>query len=150
MQRPDHGVERIGDADHEGVRRILLDAGAYLFHDLEVDAEKIVAAHAGLAGDACGDDAHVSAFDRGIVAGTRQIDVEAFDGRRLGNIETFALGNAVRDVEENDVAQFLQAGEVRQRATNHARTNECDLVTRHFRCFLCDQIRRTDAQGTAQ
>ena len=28
----------------------LLDAGADLFHDLEVDAEKVVAAHARLAG----------------------------------------------------------------------------------------------------
>ena len=43
------------------------------------------------------------------------------------------------DVEQDDVAEFLQAGEMRQRATNHARTNECDLVARHFGVILCDQ-----------
>src|SRR5882672_3864998 len=49
LQRPYHGVERIGDADHEGVGRVFLDAGADLLHHLEIDAQEIVAAHAGLA-----------------------------------------------------------------------------------------------------
>ncbi|ENN89596.1 hypothetical protein RHSP_59721 [Rhizobium freirei PRF 81] len=141
LQRPDHGVERVGDADHESIRGILLDAGADLLHDLEVDAEKVVAAHARLAGNACRDDADVSAFDRGIVAGAGEISVKAFDRRRLGDVETLALGDAVRDVEQDDVAQFLQAGEMRQRATNHARTNKCDLVARHFGVSFAIKIR---------
>ena len=37
--------------------RVLLDAGADLLHHLEVDAEQVVAAHAGLARHAGGDDA---------------------------------------------------------------------------------------------
>ena len=49
-QRPDHRVERIGDADDEGVGRMRLDALADRLHHLEVDAEQIVAAHARLAG----------------------------------------------------------------------------------------------------
>ena len=57
VQRPDHGVERIGDADDEGVGRVLLDALADRLHHLEVDAEQVVAAHAGLARHAGGDDA---------------------------------------------------------------------------------------------
>jgi hypothetical protein len=65
LQRPDHRVERVGDADDEGVRGVLLDAGADGLHDLEVDAEQIVAAHARLARHAGGDDDHVGAGDGG-------------------------------------------------------------------------------------
>jgi hypothetical protein len=59
-QRPDHRVERVGDADDEGVRRVVADAFAHGFHDLEVDAQKVVAAHARLARDAGGDDADIA------------------------------------------------------------------------------------------
>jgi hypothetical protein len=47
-QRPHHRVQRVGDADDEAVGRVRLDALADRLHDLEVDAEQIVAAHAGL------------------------------------------------------------------------------------------------------
>ena len=60
---PDHGVERVGDDDDEGVGRVLLDALADLLDDLGVDAEQIVAAHAGLARHARGDDDDVGAGD---------------------------------------------------------------------------------------
>ena len=148
LQRPDHRVERVGDADDEGVRRILLDAGADLFHDLEVDAEQVVAAHAGLAGNTGSDDADVGTFDRSVVAGTRQRGIEAFDRRGLGDIEALALRDTVGNVEEDDVAQLLQAGEMRQRATDHARTNKCDLLAGH-ESFLCSdqQVRNVAIAG---
>ena len=66
-QRPDHGVERVGDADDEGVRGVRLDALADRLHDLQIDAEQVVAAHARLARHAGGDDADVGAGDVGIV-----------------------------------------------------------------------------------
>ncbi len=50
LQSPDHRIKRVGDADDESFRRIFLDACADLFHDLQVDTQKIVAAHAGLRG----------------------------------------------------------------------------------------------------
>ena len=55
--------------DDEGVGGVLLDAGADLLHDLEVDADQVVAAHAGLARHAGGDDADVGALDVGIGVG---------------------------------------------------------------------------------
>jgi hypothetical protein len=70
-----------------------LDAGADLLHDLQVDAQKIVAAHAGLARHAGGDDADIGAFDGLIVVGTRQLGVEAVDRRGLGDVERLALRN---------------------------------------------------------
>jgi hypothetical protein len=49
-QRPDHRVERVGDADHESVGSVGLDAFAHGLHHLQVDAQQVVAAHAGLRG----------------------------------------------------------------------------------------------------
>jgi len=66
-QRPDHRVERVGDADDKALRRMLADAFAHRFHHLEVDAEEIVAAHARLARDARRDDAHVRTLDIGVI-----------------------------------------------------------------------------------
>ncbi len=60
LQRPDHHIERVGDADDEGIRRVRLEAFADRLHDLEVDADEVIAAHAGLAGNASGDDAYIS------------------------------------------------------------------------------------------
>ena len=131
LQRPDHGVERIGDADHEGAGRVFLDAGADLLHHLEVDAEKIVAAHAGLARHAGGDDADAGAVDRVVGIGAGEMGVEAVDRRGLDEIERLALGNAFGDVEQHDVAELLEADEMGERAADLAGTDQCNLGTRH-------------------
>ena len=108
LQRPHHGVERIGDADDEGVGRVFLDAGADLLHHLEIDAEQIVAAHAGLARHAGGDDADSGALHRLVGIGAGEAGVEAVDRRGFGEVERLALGNALRDVEQDDVAELLE------------------------------------------
>src|SRR5690606_18564613 len=102
-----------------------------LLHDLEVDAEQVVAAHSRLAGNAGRDDADIRTFDRRVIAGARKLGIETLDRRGLGNVEPLALRDTVRDVEEDDVAQFLQAGQMCQRATDHSRTDKCDLLARH-------------------
>jgi hypothetical protein len=98
-QRPHHRIQRIGDADHERIRRVRLDALADRLHHFEVDAEQIIAAHAGLAGDAGRDDDHVGTRDVGIVIGALERGIEAFDGAALGEIERLALRHAFDDVE---------------------------------------------------
>ena len=116
--------------------RVFLDAGADLLHHLEVDAEQIVAAHAGLARHAGGDDAHRRALDRLVGIGAGEAGVEAFDRRGLGEVERLALRNALHDVEQDDVAQLLEADQMRQRAADLARADQCNLVSRHRRKFL--------------
>ena len=108
LQRPHHRVQRVGDADDEGVGGILLDAGADLLHDLEIDAQEIVAAHAGLARHAGGDDADLGAVERVIGIGAGEMGVEAVDRGRLGDVERLALRHALGDVEHHDVAELLQ------------------------------------------
>jgi hypothetical protein len=92
LQGPDHGVERVGDADDEGVGGVGLDAFADGLHDLQVDAQQVVAAHARLARHAGGDDADVGAGDVGIVVDALQRDVLAEHGRGFGDVQGLALG----------------------------------------------------------
>ena len=66
---------------------MLLDAGADLLHDFQIDAQKIVAAHARLARHAGGDDADVGAVDRRVGIGPLKISIEAVDRGRLRDVE---------------------------------------------------------------
>ena len=136
LQRPDHGVERIGDADDEGVGRVLLDAGADLLHHLQIDAEKIVAAHARLARHAGGDDADRGALDLVIGIGADDAGVEALHRSGLRQIERLALRHAFHDVEKNDVAQLLEADQMRQRSADLTGADQCNFVSRHRRKVL--------------
>src|SRR5262249_12968679 len=131
LQRPHHGVERVGNTDHERVRRILLDARSDLTHDLEVDVEQVVAAHAGLARNTGSDNAHIGALDGIVGIGAGKFGVEIVHWRCLGDIERLALRNALHDVEHHDVTKFFQSNEVGQRAANLADADQRNLVTRH-------------------
>ena len=111
--------------------RVFLDAGADLLHHLEVDAEQIVAAHAGLARHAGGDDADIGAVDRVVGIGAGELGVEAVDRRGLGEVERLALRDAFGDVEQHDVAELLEADEVGERAADLAGADQCNLGTRH-------------------
>jgi len=130
-QRPDHRVERVGDADDEGVRGVLLDAFADRFHHFQVDAQQVVAAHARLARHAGGDDADIGARDIGVIIGALHHGVEAFGGTRLRDVERFALRGAFGDVEQHHVAKFLDGGQVGQRAADLTGADEGDLGSCH-------------------
>src|ERR1041384_4008927 len=62
---------------------------------LGVDADQVVARHAGLARHARGHDHHVGAFDVLVARGARVGRIEALDRRELGDIERLALGRAL-------------------------------------------------------
>ncbi|MNN31467.1 hypothetical protein D3C81_1451560 [compost metagenome] len=144
LQGPDHGVERVGDADDEGVGGVLLDALADGLHDLEVDADQVVAAHARLARHAGGDDADVGACDVGVVVGALQGHVLTEDGRGLGDVEGFALRRAFGDVEQDDVAQRFARSHVGQGSADHSGADKGDLRASHrglsSRCCVCETV----------
>ncbi len=56
---------------------------------------------------------------------------KALDRSSLGDIERLALRNAVGDVEEDDVAQFLDAGEKSERAADLTGTDQSNLGSCH-------------------
>ena len=130
-QRPDHGIQRVGDADHEGVRRVFLQALTHGLHDLEVDAQKVVAAHPRLARPAGGEDADIGARDIGVRGGALERRVKALDRAGLGNVQRLALGGAFGDVEQDDVAEFLDGREMGKRAADLACADERDLGSCH-------------------
>jgi hypothetical protein len=130
-QRPHHDVERIGDADDEGVGCIFADPGADLAHHLQIDFQQVVAAHAGLARHPGGHDHHVGAGDRLVLVGAGEAGIEAFDRAALGNIERLALRQPLDDVEQHHVAQFLEPCEVSQRAPDHAAADQSNLAASH-------------------
>ena len=110
---------------------VLLDRRADLADDLGVDPDQIVAAHAGLARDAGGDDDDIGALDRGIVVGSGDAGVVALDRRALDNVERLALRHAVDDVEQHDIAQFLEPGQQSERAADLAGADQRDLLACH-------------------
>src|SRR5262249_8467210 len=97
----------------------------------QVDAEQVVAAHAGLARHAGGDDADGGAVDRVVGIGAGQMGIEAVDRRGLDEIERLALGDAFGDVEQHDVAELLEADEMGERAADLAGSDQRDLGTRN-------------------
>src|SRR5213594_1128760 len=126
-----HRVERVGEHDDERLGRVRLDVVGHRADDLRVDTEEVVAAHAGLARHAGGDDADVGAADVGVVVGADQAHVEALDGAALQQVERFPLRQALDHVEEDDVAEALERAEVRERAADHPGADERDLLAGH-------------------
>ena len=120
LQRPDHGVQRVGDADDEGLGGILgLMPAPTCSITLRLMPSRSSRLMPGLRGNTGGDDADVGAFDVSVFARTGELGIEAFDRAGLGNVETLALRDAVGNVEQDDVAEFLQTAEMRQRSTDH-------------------------------
>ena len=107
-----------------------------LLHHLEVDAEQVVTAHAGLSRHAGGDDDHVGAGDVGVGVGGLEAHVEALDGTGLAEVEALAARHALDDVEQHHVAQLLEPDEVGQRAADHACADQRNLGARHSLLLL--------------
>ena len=103
---------------------------------LGVGADQIVAAHAGLARDAGGDDHDIGAGDLGIVVGAADHRVVALDRRAFDDVERLPLRHPLDDVEQHDVAQFLEPGEQRDRAADLAGADQRDLVACHGKCLV--------------
>ena len=128
--RPHHGVERVGDADDESAGRVFLDAGADLLHHLEVDAQKIDTAHAGLAWHAGGDDA-----DGGAVDGVVQV-VPVIWASKPSTGEDWTRSSALPLGMPSAMSNMLTSPSSRpmrwaQRAADLAGADQCNLGTRH-------------------
>src|SRR5262245_10774945 len=107
LQRPHHGIQWIGDADHEGVGCVFFYSRTDLAHHFQIDVQQIVPAHARLTRHAGGNDADVGAPDSVIAVGYDKFCIETIDLRQLRDIDSLALGNALHNVEQHDVAEFL-------------------------------------------
>jgi hypothetical protein len=88
---------------------------------------EVVAAHAGLAGDARGDHDHLGA--RGVLVVVRADDagVRALDRRRLHHVEALALRHALDDIDQHHVGELAVGDPLRERRPDVARPDH-----RHF------------------
>ena len=106
-QGPNHRVQWVGDTDHKSVGRMIADAFANRFHDLEVDPQKIIAAHARLTRNTCGHNAYISARNISVIIRALKLGIEFFRRPRFGDIKSFALRGALGDIKKDNVAQFF-------------------------------------------
>ena len=90
-----------------------------------------VAAHARRARQTGGHDADVGASDRFVRLGAGQRGIEAFRRAGFGDVERLAFGDALGDIEQDDVAQFLHCGEMGKRAPDLPRADQRDLGSGH-------------------
>ena len=134
LQRPDHRVERVGDADNKRLGRIFFDTLADLFHHGRIDADEIVAAHPRFAGDAGGNNDDVRILDTGVGISARDLGIETFNGRRFDQVEGFPLRSSFHDIEKNDVTELFESSEMGKGAADIAGADEGDFVAGH-ECF---------------
>ena len=85
----------------------------------------------GLRGHAGGDDADIGAREVGVGVGARERGVEAFGRAGLRDVQRLALRRAFGDVEQDDVAQFLERDEMGERAADLSGADEGDLGSGH-------------------
>src|ERR1700674_444830 len=98
-----HGVEGIGDDDEDAVRRVMHDLADYIVHDFVVGIQKIIAAHARLARNSSGDDDDVRFGRVGVVVRANDVGIALLDRHGLKQVETLSLGDALDDVDEDNV-----------------------------------------------
>jgi hypothetical protein len=103
-----------------------------------------------LAGDSGGDDADVGAGDLGIILGAGELDVIAFDRPGLGEIERLALRDTLGDVDEDDVAQLANGGEVSEGAADHAGADQRDFRASHEGCSSLSVLSKRGGRGNGQ
>ena len=63
--------------------------------------------------------------------GTAQMSIETMDRRGLHEIECLALRDALGDIEQHHIAEFLLANEMGERAGDLAGADQSNLGTRH-------------------
>ena len=127
-----HGVERIRDDNENRLGRLrdhLLD---HIGHDLRVGVQQIVAAHAGLARDARGNDHDVGVGRGGVVVRAGHMDVALLDGHGFQQIQSLALRHAFHHVDQHHIGQFLGCNPVCCRGAHVAGTYYANFLSHLF------------------
>ena len=116
---PAHHVQRVGNHDDDGARRMPPDLLAYRFHDFDIGPYQVVAAHPRLPGDAGGDDKEIAASGHPVVIGSHDSRVEPLDRSRFPLVQPLALRDSVDDVHQHDLAAELLLGDALRHGRAH-------------------------------
>ncbi len=90
-----------------------------------IDVEQIIAAHAGLARNACRDHHDVGIGGVLVVLRADHVGITLFDGHGLKQVQPFTLRNAFHDVDQHDIGQFFRSDPVGRRSAHIARSYDC-------------------------
>ena len=131
-----HCVERVADHDDHCVGGGGDRLAGHLVDDLHVDAEQVVAAHAGLARHAGGDHHDFGASGRFVVGRAADGRVHADDGAGLVHIERLALGQALDDVDQDDIGVAALGQPLGGRRAHIARPDDGHLGAHSAASFL--------------
>ena len=131
-----HGIERIGNGDDDCVRRLRNHFLGHFLDDRVILEHEVVAAHAGLTGQACCDDHHVGTGGRAVIVRAGQGYVVTFDRSGLKQVEGLALWNALHEVHEDDVAEFLFGSPYGTVRTDIAGADHGNLISQSKKSFL--------------
>src|SRR5205823_1381345 len=93
--------------DEDAVRRGGDNFADHVLHDLVIGVEQVVATHAWLARNAGGDDYNVGVRGIGVVVGAGDDRIALLDGHGFEQVERFALGHALHDVDQHHIGQLL-------------------------------------------
>jgi len=102
------------------------------FHNLVIGQQQIVAAHAGLAREAGGDDHNIGTAGGRVIVRAGHRHVVALHRARLGDVQALALRNAFHDIHEHHVGQFF-AGQTQRAIRAH-------VARAHYRYFFTHEI----------
>ena len=127
----DHRIQWIADDNDDAVRRVLHDLLGDALDDVVVRLQEIVAAHAGLARNACRDHHDVRICRVPVFVRARYAGVVAFNGCGLCQIQSLALRDPGNDIHQDNVSELLVHNALGCSRTNVARANNRYLASCH-------------------
>ena len=131
----DHGVERVRNHDHECIRSVFLNSFSNSLDNATVLVKKVVAAHARHTRETGGNDHDIGTLDSRVIGRTLKINGGVDDRAAFHDIEGLTLRHtlSLRNVDKNNVAKILLGDNESHCTTDLTSTNECNLLSSHFR-----------------
>src|SRR6202789_2875628 len=102
-----HCIERVGDDNKDSVGTGRNSLPHHIAHNAKIRVKQIIAAHARLARNACGNHNDVRVGRVCEVIGTQNRDTALLHRHRLKQIEHFALRDALDDINQYNIREFL-------------------------------------------
>ena len=103
---------------------ICLDPFSNRSHDLRVDFDQVITAHARFAGQTGGNDDNIGTFDVFVAVGAFQIDIVAIYRTNFSNVEHLALGQTFNNVKQNNITEFTQCTKLSENAADLSATDK--------------------------
>ena len=131
-----HYIERVADDDDNGIRCIGFDCVRDATNDTGVNLQQIVTTHAGLAGNAAGNDNNITAFDVGGIIGAGDLGIETFEHGGFHHVECLALRQTFDDVNHRDIGDFFFGNPLCGGGADKAGTEDSNFVIHNVWPFL--------------